>query len=325
MKQLLSAISMALLLFMLNPASVPPALAGANEPPANDEVPKLNGVTIYPNNLIPNPFIKTYLRNSLGFGTTTPIQLQFSQFDQVESTITFGALYYALLELDYQYAVQDWMAVWFRYRFAARLGSDIGTILSQGISTFNSFNMGWLVHIWSNDSHFLSANLELINSAVTIIDLLSYVKKSVEEGQLSEDTEIIYTAPVLLTAVSLRYTTAFKKMYALTAQAQLAYGEAILRSQSNKFYNKFGLTVQADLQVKYHVPLGVTLGLSKTTLPDVSINSAGNTSTFLISATYIGRKDFTFSLDLTMQNTKIRGLDNEIKYYAAVLSMQYFL
>jgi hypothetical protein len=59
----------------------------------------------------------------------TPLEIDDDRVSGLE-----GDVLYALVNIKYQFAVQDWVAVWGSVGLSARLGSEIQSLLAQGVS-----------------------------------------------------------------------------------------------------------------------------------------------------------------------------------------------
>ena len=86
--------------------------ANSTEPHSDYGVPKLGKTVFIPNTAIDNPFINTRIRTTLGFGQTSNLLTPILYLNDNPIVGLEGDLIYALLEIEYQYAVQDWMAIW---------------------------------------------------------------------------------------------------------------------------------------------------------------------------------------------------------------------
>ncbi len=106
---------------------------------ASTRVPVLGETRFMSNAFLPAPFITTNLRSSLGLGQARNVHTPILVIDSVEVIGLEGDLLYALLDAKYQYAVQDWVAVWGRFLVNSRLGNELQSVLAQGVSVHNGF------------------------------------------------------------------------------------------------------------------------------------------------------------------------------------------
>ncbi len=80
-------------------------------------LPVLNNHKFIVNQNVRSPFIKTYFSNSLGFGKALDLKVPILQIDGEYVFALRGTLYFINLNFEYQYAVNNWLAVWAKSKF----------------------------------------------------------------------------------------------------------------------------------------------------------------------------------------------------------------
>lgn len=111
----------------------------------------LAGHAFTPNNLVPDPFIKTFIRNSVGIGSAVDIEFPVAIIDG-DTIVGFdGDLVFALLDFEYQRTLRDWLAARGQFKLQARLGTNVGSLLASGITASTGFELGWLARLFQTD------------------------------------------------------------------------------------------------------------------------------------------------------------------------------
>ena len=177
---ILRAGSLALLIITLLLSSAPLLAQTADQ----IKIPRLAGHTFVPNPFAPDPFVKTYVRNTVGIGMVpdlvTPV------FVIGDSTVVGlqGDLINAILEFEYQQAIQDWVAFRAQVRVVGRLGTGVQSLLAQGITANTGFEIGWLFKLAQGRRTMLSGTLNLWNNSTTVVNLLDWAEGLVDGVQV---------------------------------------------------------------------------------------------------------------------------------------------
>ena len=87
-------------------------------------VPVLGSHRFMPNSIVKDPFINTYIRNSVGIGQALDLDIPIVVIDGQEIFGLRGDLVFASFDFEYHHTVKDWLAVWGRFNILARLGND---------------------------------------------------------------------------------------------------------------------------------------------------------------------------------------------------------
>jgi len=131
-------------------------------------LPILNGFRFIPSDVVRDPFINTFIKLNVGGGAALDLKsyvkdLQGNVFDTLS-----GDLSYISAEIEFQYAVNDWLAFSGSFGGNSRLGSSAYTLLTSGISYTTGFTLGTKIRIWQNDKMFLSGSIDYSSTEVNI-------------------------------------------------------------------------------------------------------------------------------------------------------------
>ena len=309
-----------------------PSPAGAHDDQAPPEswspwgagVPELGETRFVSTSFLPSPFVRTVLRNKLGYGKADDIRLTLIKLDDDPVMGLEGDVLHAVLDIEYKHAVREWLAVWGGARLSARLGNEIQSLLAPGVSLFTALELGWLVRIYESDRHIVSTSISLNNSNSTIVDIYGWVDRIIEDGGLEPDNELVMDVPRLYGVLDLRYAAAVSDMVGIQASVAGLYGEALDRQDGNEWSYILGALLHFDLHARSGVPVGFAVGCKRTSIADPVESSQGDSNAFLLNASYTGRRDFTFGLDITYYKVPMARLDEDANVFSALASMWYY-
>lgn len=287
-------------------------------------VPMLGVTRIIPNTFLPDPFVSTKMQLSLGYGRSSRIAVPLIEIDGDPVLGLEGDIMFALLGVEYRHEVRDWMAVLVHVRIAARLGTEIQALLAQGVSAFQGFYLGWIFRLHQTDRHLLSTTFRVSNGRTILVDILGFVDRAIEDGEITEHNRITYNTPTLGTNLELQYVYAANDYIALQALGGLSYAESIDRRVGAEWYYKLGGTVGFDFNQRYSVPIGLVLGYKYNTVPEGGDDIVDAVQSALVNISYTGRPDFGLGFDMEFQRIPLKNFDEEPTFFSVVVSMQYF-
>jgi hypothetical protein len=276
------------------------------------------------NHHIRDPFMKTYIRNTLGMGRAFSMEIPILEIDGKTIRGVRGDLLFLTLEFEYQYAVKHWLAMYGKFQVLGRLGNGMQALLAQGVTMSIDFELGWMFKILQTKTSMVSGTLNLINSSGTFIDIYDFIQKIIEEGGITPDNELVQSRPFLRGGGGLRYARALTTMVGLILSSELAYGESVDRRIENKLYYNLGVSFDLDIKRKTGVPMGFVLGYKLDSFPSGGDKSIGNVNLTLLRIAYIGREDFLLSLDLSWIRLPLLRTNQNLDGSSASVNMKYF-
>lgn len=282
-------------------------------------IPELRGHRFVPTALVPSPFIRTTLRNTLGFGTTgtvetPPITVGGTEIQGLKGSITAVALV-----LEYQIALKRWLALRGEFGLAGQFGTGVQTILAEGMSTVTDFEFGWVFSLREGERTALAGALNISNRSVTGINIFNLVSDIVE----GTDLGLTQTTPVLNANGDLRWAWAASELVGFSLSGTLGNGETLNRQESTAWFYGAGLAVSFDLD-KYGWPLGVVLSGSHDNFGGATATERDSSSKGSFVLSYIGRDSFVLSLDISQAKIPTSGILETLDITAMGFSLQYF-
>ncbi len=288
------------------------------------KLPVLDGHRFVVNPYTNSPFIKTYFRNSLGGGVAMDLQVPILIVDGEPLVGLRGDLTFLSIEFDYQYAVNDWLAVFGEVGIFSRFGTEAQALIAQGLNATYGFELGWMFKLLESENVMLSATANLWNKSGTVLNLYDFVQDIIDNGELRPENQLIYSKDYIQGGGGLRVAWAPNELIGVNGLSEFSFGESLDNNGLKIFYNIAG-SVDLDLNKVWSVPLGFAVGFSVNTFlssNDSSIDEKA-TSVFLRTS-YTGRDDILISLDMTWNSLPISQPKQTLNGMTGTLSIEYY-
>lgn len=316
---------LAALLFLVGPPDKAGAADVYSQPvewsPWGAGAPKLGNTRFMSTTFAPDPFIRTSLRAKLGYGGANDVRVTVLDLgDSLELGLE-GDMLYAHLDLRYQHAIQNWLAVHAGIRLSTRLGNELESLLAQGVSLFTGFNLGWMVSVWEADRHLLSTSLSLNNTTTTLVDFYGYLEDVIDD---QPDPSLIKDIPRLNGSIDLRYAFAATGMLGIQGYGKATYGETLERGSENRWFYTVAVTLHLDLARRTAFPVGLLGGYKYLSAQDPDGMELQGTHSTVLNVSYTGRPDFTFGVDLMYEVVPLRGFDEDAGVVTLMASIWYY-
>jgi hypothetical protein len=251
------------------------------------------------------PFTNTYFYTMIGYGQTTDLVhsidwITGGSFRGLHGEVTFLDLGFA-----YQQRVRDWLAAYVNFDVSARVGTELQSILSQGVNTLTSFDLGWHIKLLEGDRVALSATFELENNEGSFINVLGFVQdviNNLPNPSLSEKV------PLLAAGTGLRFAYGLNDFIGFKFSTDIAYGESYTRGE-NAFTYSTGAGVDLDFNPRYSIPVGVVFFYSISSMPDLVIIKDKTAQMARLKIAYT--KAFDFNLGVEYSYMKMPFLNQE--------------
>lgn len=292
----------------------------SDHPRPEDKFPRLGEHRFIPNNLTSDPFIRTYVRNSLGMGKAVDLYIPVLEIDGIPVVGLKGDLMNAILEFEYQQAVKDWVAFLAQIRVFGRLGTGTEALLAQGVTASIGYEFGWMFRLSEGDKTALSGTLNIWNTNSTIVDLLGYVNGVID----GTNEPLVRKTPLTRGGAGLRYAWAASELVGFNFSGETGLGESIDRSEAEKFFFQLGVAADFDLKAKTSVPLGIVLAYQGDTFPEGGEDLADFLNKFLLRVAFTGTTDFLISLDFSYAWYKPEITGEVVKLASTLVNLRYY-
>jgi hypothetical protein len=299
-----------------------PTLGVAQEGPRQQEPrPVLGGHRLIWNPFTQSPYPRTAVRSLTGGGIFMNAEFvpSFEIGDQTVEAVR-GDLLFAELEFEYMHQVQPWLGVWARLGGLARLGTDAGGLLAQGVTAITGYELGWLFKVYESESFVLSGTAALSNDGVTNVDILRWVRGIVEE---ESDSSLTASGPQLRGRGGVRGAWGIDETWGLQFQSELGYGQVGLDDPEGRVFWDNGASLSLDLYPGTDVPLGFVLSAATRGFPREGGNPEVRTIDFGLRTAYTGRDNFLIALDTNWNGFELADGD-DVGLLRIGLSLQLF-
>ena len=286
-------------------------------------VPVLGVHKFMPNSVVKDPFIKTYIRNSVGIGQALDINIPIVEIGGEQILGLRGDLIFATLDFEYHHAVKDWLAVWGRFNMLARLGNDTQALLSQGVTAVTGFEFGWLFSLMKKDNTMLSLSLSLENGNATIINLLDYIE-GIIEGDYTFNNSLVDNVQSLRGGSGLRFAWAVSKLFGFYATGELLYGQSAEVRNDSKFFYNVGGVLDFDLNAVSDLPFGILVGYRQTNVLSSEDKAAGDLSTFFFRIGYNNPNDLSIGIESSVNKIPVQSLDQTLNAGLTKIMLRYY-
>ena len=280
----------------------------------------LNGHRFPSTSYMRSAFVSTSVQADLGFGATSALTLPGIQVGDYEILGFTGQLIYIDLDVQYQQRFTPWLALFISAKMAGRVGSDMSTMLVDGVNTLMGGDIGWLVRIKETEKFMLSAAIKLSNIRGNFINIPEYFEELINNEPYPS---VIKQVPGLTAGLGLRSAYAFNPTYGLQFSMDYMYGETLTRETSQSYFAGSFLG-DIDFNPKHEVPLGLALGYALSTSPVLVMNDGGSANLFLFKIDYTGSNDFELGLQFNMYSTYLKSIDDKTFVKKVMLGFKFY-
>ena len=265
-------------------------------------------------------FINTSLTAGLGFGNTSPLKIKGINIGDYEIFSFEGQLLFFDMNVSYQQRFTPWLALQVYLVASGRVGTNMSTIMADGVNTLNGGSIGWLIRVLRTDRLNLAANVNVNNLTGNFIKVSDYFRDIINNVP---EPELTRTIPTLTVAGGLSGAYAFSPVFGLQFQAEYAFGESFERRVNNGYYMA-GVTGDVDFNPRHNVPFGLALSYGLTTAPEIVLSDGGHSSLASLRIGYTGSEEFELGLQYSYYNVKIQSVDDRPFIGKVMLLMKFY-
>jgi hypothetical protein len=288
------------------------------------QLPILNNFRFIPSEVVYDPFINTYIKLNVGSGTALDIKSYRKDWNtgSIRDTLS-GDITYISGELQFQLAVNDWLAFNLGAGGSGRLGTNTYTILTSGISYTTFLTLGGKAKIWENDKMVLSTTLDFKYQNIYLYSIYDFVKKVVETGGIDSTTSMLEKDNVSQTFLNVNYAYAPKDWCGVLAQAGWGLGEAFETKTRGNARIGAAFSVDFDNVDFVEFPIGILASVKYSSFGEGGSN-VSNIFTYGFKIAYTGHKDFDIGIENTYQSLSYKSSDEKIKTILSAFCLRYY-
>lgn len=286
-------------------------------------LPILNNFRFIPSEIIPDPFITSFIKINVGTGLALDLTSYLKKFDGTIRDTVSGDLTYIQAGLQFQYAVNDWLAFNLGGGGFGRLGTNTYTILTQGVSYATVIALGGKAKLWQNDKMYLSTSLDFKYQSIFLYSIYDFVKEAVENGGIDSTSSLLTEDNVSSTYLSVDYAYAPADWCGVLAVAGFGLGQAFQTKTKGNIIIGTAFSVDFDNVDAIEFPIGILASVKYNSFGDGGSN-ASNIFTYGFKIAYTGHKDFDIGIENTYQNLSYKASDEKIKTILTSFTLRYY-
>jgi hypothetical protein len=235
-----------------------------------------------------------------------------------------GSLLFALLDVEYQQRIRDWLAVRGRVKVIGRMADETPALISQGVTLFSIFDLGWLIRIEESDRFLLSGSLGVRNSSMTDVYLQRFIEGIIENGRITPANKLVQTTPTLRGSAGLQGAYAMSDLVGLTFSGDLDYGESADRFSPAEWTYSLSAAVDFNLLKSTGTPAGFIFGMETRSLALGQRAGSQSALTIFGRIGYTGSREFSLGIDLGYELIQVRGVEGRQGFLSALIDTRLY-
>jgi hypothetical protein len=280
----------------------------------------LGGHGFLPSVYVADPWIATTFQNYTGGGAATGLTTPFVDTDGTTLFVLDGSVFYANLGLGFQQQLGERFGVGLRFDALIRTGTNANTLVTEGANVDRSLNANVKYRLVRTDASQFTVGLDWQYRKMFIITPYEFAAALVD-GVPLEDATLLGSVKNWTARVTMDYAHAFSPTIGVRANAAVGLYEEPIDSGISKATHRFGVLAEADLQHRYGVPLGLTLGY---TLGFPENDPGAGLSGTLLGFWYTGREAFVVGVETGYMKLPVLNQDKKIDAVFGIFTIRYY-
>lgn len=284
------------------------------------KIPEINGHKFLSTNQLRSPFIATSLQSNVGFGITSVIQIPGIDIGDQTVFGFQGRIFYVDFNLEYQQKFNTWLSLFLNIKMAGRVGSDVSTMIADGVNTVSGGDIGWLIKIKETEKLYLSGLIKANNITGSFINVGEYLEEVLDGNpypSLSKKT------PASSVGIGIRGAYAFNATYGLQINCEAFHGESLNRGTTDNFY-RMSLLGDLDFYHKHNIPIALALGYSLSSTPEIAMDNSGLSSLYELKIGYSGSNDFELGMQYTFYEVDLKTIESTTSINKLMLGLKFY-
>lgn len=287
---------------------------------SDKKVPNLYGHAFPSIGHLRSSFVNTSLEANLGFGLTSPVRIAGLMVDDHEIFAFEGQILFININVQYKQRFNKWLALFISFKMAGRLGTDLSTILADGVNTLVGGDIGWLIRIKQSNRFNLSGTVYVQNLTGNFMNVGDYFEDIIND---QPNPEAVKKVPAMSVGAGVVGAYAFNSSFGMQFQAETAYGESLEREKSNVYY-AVGIMGDVDFESKHNVPIGLALGYNVTSATEILLADGGLANLISVKVGYTGSDDFELGLQYTYYGVNLKSVEENPSVNTIMLMLKFY-
>ena len=287
------------------------------------KLPILNNFRFIPSEIVYDPFITSYIKTNVGTGIALDLKSYVKDLQgNIRDTLS-GDLTYISAELQFQLAVNDWLAFNVGAGGYGRLGTNTYTLLTSGISYTSFLSVGGKAKIWQNDKMILSTTLDFKYQDIYLYSIYDFVKEVYETGGIDSTSTLLENDIISSTFLNVNYAYAPADWCGILGVAGWGLGEAFKTKTRGNIRIGAAFSVDFDNVDAIEFPIGVVASVKYNSIGEGGSNLK-DIFTYGFKIAYTGHKDFDIGIENTYQSLTYKANDQKIKTILNSFHLRYY-
>lgn len=272
----------------------------------------------------PLPFIRTVTTMNVGVGVSQGLDLPLFEIGGEPVYASVGELAVVGFFARHEQAIKPWMSFYVEMRLTGRLGTNITSLLGQGINTVTGFDLGWNVRILENQKWSVITGLGLEDGSYTTIDIQRWAQGVIDSGYVTADNQLFDTKPALKASWTSSAAYTFNEALGIYGVVTAGVAEPKVRNGEYSLLLDGLLALSVDWDPVIDVPIGTTLGVEYRENPEISGADEGSYKNVYLRLGYTGEDAFGLGVQMMYQYAPIGGAVSDVSYISGALDMRFY-
>ncbi len=270
------------------------------------------------------PLVRTNTQISVGAGTSTGIRMPEIEIGDRLVVAPSGNLLVAIGIVRHEQAIKNWFSVHGEVDVVGRLGTNVVSLLEQGVNTAVAFELGWKVRLIENDEWALSTGLALRDGVYSTVDVERWARGLLDSGYVTPDNQLVDAKPALSLKVPIQAAWTVSAAVGLYGAVEVGYAESRIRTGSPTGMVNAYAVLSTDWNYILDVPIGTALGLSYLQIPEAGESGDGATKNVSLRFGYTGDDAFSLGAQAILQFAPIAGVEDEVTFVTAGVDIRIY-
>jgi hypothetical protein len=289
----------------------------------------LGGHNFVPIELLGDPFVGTFVRNSTGGGMAVGLKVPIPDLEgdilgYAESDIGF-----LTIGLEYQQNITDWLAFRLGGSGGARLGTSLQALLTEGATATFGYNFGLTAQALRSERFALAVSADMVPNKIYGISPLDFARSVIENG-LDSASSLLNKANGRRLYIGLRPAWSVKPWLGLQGQFEIGPNRAQeegdsgkVEAEETKTQTTYGVGASMNLKGVSNTPLGFNVAYQRKNGLIGTGDISGGADTWNVGIYYTGRRAFIVGLDIVSSSIGQATVEDDISLIGARLTLRY--
>ena len=270
------------------------------------------------------PFIRTTTTLNVGAATSFGLQLPIIEVDGQPIYASVGELAVVGFTARHEQAIKSWMSFYVELQLTGRLGTNITSLIGQGINTATGFDLGWNVRVLENDRWSIITGLGLEDGSFTTIDIQRWAQGIIDSGKVTASNQLFDTKPALKLTWTSSVAHTFNEALGMYGNLTVGAGEPKTRNANYNLLLDALVALSVDWNHVIEIPIGTTVGVEYRENPGISSADEGAYKNFYLRLGYTGEDAFGLGVQLGYLLAPIGGAVEQVGFVAGTLDMRFY-